>query len=564
MKLLKKMKLINAVIALVIIAVASIGANELLANLNMRKINNNMSALYMNNLIPIARIGGMRGAFLTIRINVNKAILGYSASYDDEIKNEISSINNYMKDYEAAKLEGFEVNGVNEFKACLQQYVDMWNKAKISLAKNEPISKEDIKALEDISHKIDEILVSLRDFNEKKAAEVNSESDAFYKRSLIFLASIFMIITLLYILISTFIIRVIRTSSKEVIQALNIVSEGNLTIDVEDDGNNEFALMKNALSTTIKKIRIMIEQIKQTSLQLKSKAESLSAVSEEMSSSSNNVAAAIEDVADGTSSQSEDIVHTNAFLNEFSQRLEEVIVSIEQITAGAKDVGNMAEDSNQTMSILIQSIESVHEVFNNFAAKLKSLGVSINRINEISNLINEIADQTNLLALNASIEAARAGEAGKGFAVVADEIRKLAEQSKTSSENINAVISEVSSETAAMLSTSDEVTKEMLSQMNITTVTIEAFEKIIRGIKAVNPQIAKVGKAMFSIQEEKNTIVEKLENTSSISEEISASSQEISASAEEMNASSEEVAGTALELSNMMEDMLDEVNKFKL
>lgn len=564
MKLLKKMKLINAVIALVIIAVASIGANELLANLNMRKINNNMSALYMNNLIPIARIGGMRGAFLTIRINVNKAILGYSASYDDEIKNEISSINNYMKDYETAKLEGFEVNGVNEFKACLQQYVDMWNKAKISLAKNEPISKEDIKALEDISHKIDEILVSLRDFNEKKAAEVNSESDAFYKRSLIFLASIFMIITLLYILISTFIIRVIRTSSKEVIQALNIVSEGNLTIDVEDDGNNEFALMKNALSTTIKKIRIMIEQIKQTSLQLKSKAESLSAVSEEMSSSSNNVAAAIEDVADGTSSQSEDIVHTNAFLNEFSQRLEEVIVSIEQITAGAKDVGNMAEDSNQTMSILIQSIESVHEVFNNFAAKLKSLGVSINRINEISNLINEIADQTNLLALNASIEAARAGEAGKGFAVVADEIRKLAEQSKTSSENINAVISEVSSETAAMLSTSDEVTKEMLSQMNITTVTIEAFEKIIRGIKAVNPQIAKVGKAMFSIQEEKNTIVEKLENTSSISEEISASSQEISASAEEMNASSEEVAGTALELSNMMEDMLDEVNKFKL
>jgi methyl-accepting chemotaxis protein len=216
------------------------------------------------------------------------------------------------------------------------------------------------------------------------------------------------------------------------------------------------------------------------------------------------------------------------------------------------------------MNNLVQSVENIQAIFNDFAGKLKSLGDRINRINEISNLINGIADQTNLLALNASIEAARAGEAGRGFAVVADEIRKLAEESKGSSENINAVINEVSSETNIMLSTSDKVTKEMLDQRSVINITIDSFEEIISGIKVISPQIIQISEAMNSIQEEKNIILEKVENVSAVSEEISASTEEISASTEEMSASSEEVAGTALELAGMTRDMLNEVTKFKV
>jgi methyl-accepting chemotaxis protein len=117
----------------------------------------------------------------------------------------------------------------------------------------------------------------------------------------------------------------------------------------------------------------------------------------------------------------------------------------------------MAKISNDKMTQLVTSINSIGSAFKDVSNKISELGMSVNKINEITALINSIADQTNLLALNAAIEAARAGEAGKGFAVVADEIRKLAEQSKNSSGEIDNLITLILSETKEVISTTNEV-----------------------------------------------------------------------------------------------------------
>ncbi len=283
-----------------------------------------------------------------------------------------------------------------------------------------------------------------------------------------------------------------------------------------------------------------------------------------MAAACDNVSAAIQESASGTSVQAQDLVSITTALNEFGEQIEKVAYSIKEVYTNANQVGNMASDSNSNMMNLVDSIKNVESSSSSLDEKITNLEANIKRINEITNLINSISEQTNLLALNAAIEAARAGESGRGFAVVADEIRKLAEQSKSSSANINSLINDISIDTTNMVSTSEAVKNELNMQAGIVKLATESFKDIITSIHTVIPMIEGINDSIEDVQKGKNEIINKIEGASAIAEEISASAEEISASTEELNASSEEVSNTAVELSYMTKDMSKEISKFEL
>ncbi|MBM7869906.1 methyl-accepting chemotaxis protein [Clostridium pascui] len=342
------------------------------------------------------------------------------------------------------------------------------------------------------------------------------------------------------------------------------VSKGDFSVDVNLPVNeSEIGELTGAVKQTVDNVSSILESFKETSKNIDEKSLSLAAISEEMTSVSENVASAIQDVAEGTGSQAQDLVSITSILNQFGEKLEKIVQDILDVDVASKNFNAMASDSNNNMNFLSDSVRNVGSSFNDFALKISTLGQDIHKINEITSIINGIADQTNLLALNASIEAARAGEAGRGFAVVADEIRKLAEQTKVSSDNINSLVSNISNSSNTILSTTDTMDDELKNQVNVIKNTIDSFQDILHGIDRLAPKIQHITDSVEEINKDKDVILEKVEASSSVAQEISASSEEISASTEEMNGSSLDVATTAQNLTEMTSKVLDEINKFK-
>ena len=348
--------------------------------------------------------------------------------------------------------------------------------------------------------------------------------------------------------------------------SLNIVATGDLTTNVNSNiekEKDEIGHMAKALSKTVLSIGNMINSLKGNSFNIDDKANNLAAISEEFTATTENVSTAIQEVATGATNQAQALTEIVSMLNDFSDKINSTVNNIVEIDGMSKEIDEKANVSNKDMKELLNSIENLTKVFENFETKIWTMESNVQKINEITNLINDIAEKTNLLALNAAIEAARAGESGKGFAVVAEEIRKLAEMSRKSSEDIYNIVNGVLEDTKDMVKSSNEVNEKLNGQKSTADEAMNSFMEISKSVTNMIPKIRNINNSANIIEKNKNEILNKSETIASISEEISASAEEISASSEEMSASSEEVANTAQSLNEMTQDMLNEMNKFK-
>ncbi|PIE39566.1 MAG: hypothetical protein CSA53_00870 [Gammaproteobacteria bacterium] len=203
-----------------------------------------------------------------------------------------------------------------------------------------------------------------------------------------------------------------ETSLNEIKTAVQRLSEGDLSAQVQGSYSGLFAEMKDAVNDTIAKLQQITAEIRDTAANVSDSASEISAASLDLSNRTESQASTLEETA---------------------ASMEEITATVLQNTSNANELRDFSEESKRVA-------ENGGEVVKQVVVSMDQISDSSNKISDIIGVIDEIAFQINLLALNAAVEAARAGEAGKGFAVVADEVRTLAGRSATASREIKELI----------------------------------------------------------------------------------------------------------------------------
>ena len=354
----------------------------------------------------------------------------------------------------------------------------------------------------------------------------------------------------------------------EQIKKINIgvrkIATGNLRERIQVSSKDEIQELAENLNTALDSISGLLKEIDSTSEEMYDSASGIASMSEETHAAVSEVANAINEVSNGSTDQATAISNVTNTVDGLSNRIDDVDKNINNILNLSEVTDKLSDDGLKVLNLLIEKSVVTKQNTQESSSNVKEMTDSIKNINQISDVISGITEQTNLLALNASIEAARAGELGKGFAVVAEEIRKLAEESKDSTDKIKSIIKEVNQKSIRFVDSMEETVNILNEQDESINNTKNIFIEIAESIEPLVEAIRYISNLTDKMNNDKENVKKEIDNISVISQDVASVSEEVTASAEEVTATMDELTEYADKLDGIAENLKEKLNKFEL
>lgn len=400
----------------------------------------------------------------------------------------------------------------------------------------------------------------MEDFEEEIFASSN--------KTKMILLLICVLVTISITLLSTVLLIIALKPLTKINKAVNRLGAGDISDNDALTGyigrTDEIGQISKSLELLQHYLKDIVSGITRNAIELDNSNQEFSSRFSEIYDAVSGINNAVEEIAHGAAKQAQDTMEAEkqvkAIANEVTLNSDNVVRLESAISKTSDLFEDMTRILNDLTAISGQTVNSIVEV----AAKTQETNTSSSKIREAVDMIKNITSQTNLLSLNASIEAARAGEAGKGFAVVADEIRKLADGSAQSAEDIEKLVDELVNNSNASFSETVRLNDILDKQKEELKLTGQGFENLKKEIILVENASQSINDSNEKIENQQKTLSDIVENLSAISEENAASCEETNATmasvSEDINICNKKIRT----LTDLSESLKGKVSHFKL
>lgn len=550
-----------------VIALFGIGAY----NVSSMRVINQQSTFIDNEVIPKMILASELEALITdFRTYEYRHILSTEKTEMDSVESVLKEKGGLISE----KLEVYKGLETNEDQLkTVGNAIDYWNNyikihnELIAISRTNDFSAafEKIKANKTQYDQSRAYIEELRLANKELAAFADTKGNENYKKALQITLVLIVGVAVGVTFISISLIRSITKPMARLQSKLTDLAKngGDLTQKIDINTTDEIGALAGATNEFIGNLREIISNVV-------SGTQKVNELAAEVGKSVTQLDREIDEVTVTTQQMSAGLQETNATteeINSVSHEVEEVSGDIarkaENGTASAVEIGKRAE---VVRTKAISSKAEAQKIYHETNEKLREAmenAKAVSNINVLAESILGITNQTNLLALNAAIEAARAGEAGKGFAVVADEIRKLAEESKNSANQIQEV-TQVIVDSVEFLSTSSA---SLLNFMDSTVIgdyenLVVIADQYKKDSDFVTDMSSELSASAEELSASMESIVVSIGEISRSAEESAMGSTQIAQKSSDMRQLSEEVAGLMLQTQKQLEELQNTVSKF--
>ncbi len=477
---------------------------------------------------------------------------------------------NYKALYELVSDNPAQQAKLDEVKTKVEDWITVAGEATISMKRagdaaglqqffvNDP-GKQDMDAFRKL---ITTFAETEKNLTVKRVANLHESNQVLKNLLFVLLAAVVLVALLLSWFISSRIVRSVKAVTNTIQEIAS--SGGDLTKRIEVKTQDEIHDLGQATNLLLESLQDMIRDLKDNTMRLTDASSTLQQGTKENARAVQEVTISIQRVAAGSErqvSQTEDI---SSVMRQTIAGLEQVADAASEVAGLADETRSMAADGEHRIKQSVSEVQSVADAFSTIRGSVSELAQRSNEVLSITSYISETSSQTNLLALNAAIEAARAGEHGLGFSVVASEIRKLADQSSRSTEEISRIIMAMTSGIRGIVELVESSSGSVDHGVSSLDEAGAAFESIVERIGMLSAQVSEVATNVEQMSAGSKTVGDSVLEITRVTEEMAALTEEVSAMSEEQSASMVEMEGTSVRLKEMADSLSEIVEKFKI